>query len=111
MGDSTGRSTNLPPLNVAQVWASATRCGAFTARHWSWAASLSLNAMTSTGGAWAGHADGHSAVPDDGEGRLNRVREAWVDLALGGAVERRQQYFEVIGGLRRGPAADRFRTG
>src|ERR1700730_8998674 len=44
---SPGRSTSLPLTNTAPAQTRATRCGALTARHRSWADSISLKAMAS----------------------------------------------------------------
>src|SRR3954464_7123826 len=42
------------------------------------------------------------AVPDGGEGGLDRVRGAQVDPVLGGVVVEREQLVEVVGDLRDG---------
>ena len=46
LADSSGRSTRTPFSNFAPALTSATRWGAFTARHMDWADSMSLNAAT-----------------------------------------------------------------
>src|SRR5580693_5284325 len=49
-----GRSTSLPLTKTALARPRAPRCDALTARHRSWADSISLKAMASPGGPRAG---------------------------------------------------------
>ena len=98
---SSVRSIITPLSNVTPARTSATRCGALTDRHRSWAASSSLKAMASPA-ALRALAFGHFGPESHGcEGRLDRVGGFQVDPVLGGVVEEAEEDLGVVNDLRR----------
>ncbi len=84
----------MPSVKVAPARTRATRCGAFTARHRPWAASMSLNAMASPAARLPGPRVTFMRCRT--VAKVDRVRGPQMDPVLGGVVVEREQYLAAV---------------